>query len=384
MSFRQSFLFSLLVGFVVTTAFFVGFWTRDRLATNDNFPVLQEAHTLLLKHGLVTPPPGSALEYGMVRGMLQAYGDPFTSFSEPAQAELQSNRLQGSFGGIGANLERDTQGFHILYPYPDSPAARAGVQEADRILGIDEFQVSPETTEDDILAAIRGPIGTEVVLTLARLPDYVPFNISIQRDQFSLPSVIRYLEPRQSLLGIIKINLIASTTADEIQKAINELQVQGATHFALDLRSNYGGLLKQGVEIARLFLSEGVIINEEHKNQPVLTHKVEQPGPFIEIPLVVLIDHNTASSAEIIAGALQSNGRAPLIGMPSYGKGSLQVVFQLQDQSSIQITGGRWWIPGLKIPQIGQGLQPDYTVDPPTGDPDPAIQKAIEILFSNP
>ncbi len=383
MSFRQSFFFTLLVGFVVATAFLVGFWTRDQLSTGNDFLVLEEARSLLLEYGLITPPPGRALEYGMVRGMLQAYGDPFTSFSEPPQAELMSNRLQGSFGGIGANLGRDPEGFHILYPFPESPAASAGILEADRLLAIDGNPVTPDTPVETIQAGLRGEVGSTVILTLGRAPAYSPFKISIQRTSFSLPSVTWNLEPRQPLLGIIKINLIAATTPDEIQKAVSDLQTRGATHFALDLRDNYGGLLNSGVEVARLFLKEGIVIQEEYKDQQITSHEVSQPGPLIDLPIVLLVNQNTASAAEIIAGALQARGRALLIGTPTFGKDTLQVVFLLQDQSSIQITSGHWWVPGIDLPRTHQGLQPDYIVDPASGDPDPVILKAIEILFSS-
>lgn len=381
MSFRQSFLITLLVGFIVTSTFLAGFWARDWLDREPNFPVLEEAHALVIKHGLPTPPAERALEYGMIRGMLQAYGDPFTSFNEPVQAELQSNRLQGSFGGIGVNLGRDAEGYHVFFPYPDSPASQAGILDADRILTIDSLRVSPETSVEDIQAAIRGPVGTEVVLWLARAPDYAEFEITVEREQFSLPSILRYQDPRQPLLGVVRVNLIASTTPEELKKAIEELQALGSTSFALDLRDNFGGLLKEGAEIAGLFLKEGEIIHEQHRDQPATIYRNETPGVLSDIPLVVLINQHTASAAEIVAGAVQAQGRAALIGTPSYGKDAIQVVFTLQDQSSLQITSGRWYIPGWDLPRARHGLQPDILVDPAVGDPDPSLLKAIEVLF---
>jgi carboxyl-terminal processing protease len=383
-SFRQSFLFTLLVGLVITAAFLTGYWTCDRMDSPNQFSILQEAHSLLTTYGLATPPAGRALEYGMIRGMLQAYGDPFTSFSEPALAELQSNQLQGNFGGIGANLGRDAEGFHILFPFPDGPAARAGITDGDRILFVDDIQIVPETAVEEIQAAIRGTVGTEVILTLARAPAYLPIKIPVVRAEYATPSVIRYQEPRQPLLGVIKVNMITATTPDEIQAAADELFDRGVTHLALDLRDNFGGFLIEGVEISRLFLQKGVIIVEEHKDQAVINHEVNEPGPLSDIPMVVLINQNTASAAEIIAGAIQANGRAPLIGTPSYGKDKLQVVFQLQDQSRLVITSGRWWIPGKELPRDQQGLQPDFLVDPAIGDPDPSLEKAIEIFFQAP
>lgn len=381
MSFKQSFIFTLLCALVIAAAFFSGYFTHARYNAGDNFPVLVEAHALLQQYGLPTPPPGRALEYGMVRGMIQAYGDPFTSFNEPVQAELQSNNLQGSFGGIGAGLGRDADNYPILLPFPDGPAALAGVQEGDRLLAVDGVSMPPETTAEAIQAAIRGPVGVAVTLSLGRPPGYSPFDVSVERAEFPLPSVTWNLEPRQPLLGVIKVNLIASSTADEVQKAVTDLQSRGATHFALDLRDNFGGLLDAGVDVARLFLKEGIVIQETYKNEKERTHAVEGAGPLADLPLVVLVNSNTASAAEIIAGALQAQQRGPLIGVPTFGKDTLQVVFQLQDGSSIQISGGRWWVPGLDLPRARQGLQPNILVDPPSGDPDPVILKAIEVLF---
>jgi carboxyl-terminal processing protease len=185
-------------------------------------------------------------------------------------------------------------------------------------------------------------------------------------------------------VGIIKVNLIAASTPDEIQQAVADLQARGATHYVLDLRDNPGGLLTAGVDIARLFLDEGIVMQQQYRGKDVETYEVKRPGPLNDIPLAVLINHGSASAAEIAAGALQLHRRAPLIGSPSFGKDTIQLVFVLQDDSSLRVTSARWWIPGLE-PAVGDaGLQPDIPVTP-SDDPniDTALQAAIQALSLN-
>jgi carboxyl-terminal processing protease len=183
----------------------------------------------------------------------------------------------------------------------------------------------------------------------------------------------------------MEINLIAASTADEILRAVKDLQNRGASHFILDLRNNPGGLLTAGVDISRLFLKDGLVIEQQYRGQPVESFKVEKPGPLADLDLAVLINRGSASAAEIIAGSLQAHHRASLIGSPSYGKDTIQLVFDLQDGSSLHVTAAQWWVPGLVSPISGVGLQPDVLVeagDPnAAGGPDPLIQAAIQELF---
>jgi carboxyl-terminal processing protease len=378
---KQIFIITSLSVVVIITTFLAGYFTHASQAQPENLPILNQAHDILLKHGLNVPTEGPTLEYGMIRGMLQAYGDPYSSFAEPAQAELTSNTLQGSFGGIGVTLGKDAEGFPVLLPIPDGPAAKAGIKEGDRLVKVNNLAIIPDTTNDTIMAAIRGPVGENVSITVARAPDYTPQTYTIKRQEISLPSVTWYLEPTEPRLGMIKINVIAATTPDEIKKAVQDLKERGATAFALDLRDNYGGLLDSGVEIARLFLKDGIVIEQQYENEAVEQHKVTKPGTLSDLPIVVLVNQNTASAAEIIAGSLQSQHRAKLIGIPTYGKNTIQLVFQLMDGSSMNVTSAHWWVPGLNTPRPGKGIQPDITVPDPNANPDPFIQEAILELF---
>jgi carboxyl-terminal processing protease len=383
MTFLRSFLISLAILLLLIASFFSGYMLRGTQNDVPSFHLLSQAYDILTQNSLKEPPVAPALEYGMIRGMLQTYNDPYTVFLEPPQHELESNNLEGKFGGIGVQLGKDPEGNWVLFPFTDSPASQAGIVEGDRLLAVDELQINSTTSEDMIQAAIRGPVGTRLNLTVGRSPDYSPIQHSIKRKEIPLPSIAWHIDPSQPLLGILDINLIASSTPDEIQRAIKEMQGRGATHFVMDLRDNPGGLLTSGIDVARLFLNDGVILQEQYRDLDVQTFKVDHPGSLADLPLAVLINHGSASAAEITAGALKVHHRALLIGLPSFGKDTIQLVFELSDKSSLHVTAAHWWIPGLEPPIGGNGLQPDIIVEstPASNGIDPAIQAAILVLF---
>jgi carboxyl-terminal processing protease len=198
--------------------------------------------------------------------------------------------------------------------------------------------------------------------------------------EFSLPSVAWRTAPQEPRLGIIEINLISAKTPDEIRSAVDELKERGASHFVLDLRNNGGGLLTSGVDTARLFLSEGVVMEQQYQGKDVESYKVTRRGPLADLPLAILINHYTASAAEIVAGALQVNERAPLIGAPTFGKNTIQLIFTLQDGSSMHVTSARWWIPGLEFPAGSYGLEPDIRLNH-EDDTHTYIEAAISTLL---
>jgi carboxyl-terminal processing protease len=271
----------------------------------------------------------------------------------------------------------------ILYPYQDSPAFHAGIQDGDHLNIVDDMPITPETTMDSILAALRGPIGQSVRVTISRPTGSNTLEFKIRRAEFPLPSVTWHLDADRPEVGVLEINLIAANTVNEVEDAIKDLQMRQARFFVLDLRNNYGGLLTAGVDITRLFLHDGVIIDHQYRNQGVGEYRVESPGPFIDLPLAVVVNENTASAAEIIAGALKVHRRAQLIGAPTYGKDTIQLVFDLKDSSSLHVTAARWWIPGLE-PPIGEGgLQPDILTAtiPDDKGVDAAIQTAVQALM---
>jgi carboxyl-terminal processing protease len=385
MQFFRSFLITFILIVLLMVAFAGGYYYHQRWVVSNSFSLLNEAHNILSNHGLEEPPDPPVLEYGMIRGMLQAYDDPFTIFLEPAEKELQENALEGKYGGIGVQLGNDAGGYWVLFPFPESPAEKAGIQSGDRLLEVDGQSMTPQTSMEAVQAALHGPVGETVSLSLSRSPAYLPFQLKVRREEIVKPSVVWHLQPGEPRLGIIKITIVAASTPEEISKAVNGLQKLGASRFVLDLRDNPGGLLISSVEIARLFLKDGVIMEQQYRGKSVETYRVEKEGLFAGIPLVVLINHNTASAAEITAGSLKAQHRALLIGVPSYGKDSVQLIFTLDDGSSIQVTAARWWIPNLAPPLAGNGLQPDILVEDNTtsSNVDLAIQAAIVHFFGS-
>jgi len=367
-------------------AFGFGYMTRliQDMAKPSDFPIMEEAYEILEKHAYDQLPDEPALEYGMIRGMISAYGDPYSNFSEPAQAELYSNQLAGKYGGIGSSLELDPQGYVILHPFPDGPAAEAGIIDGDRLVKVDEWVIDQNVPIDDVVAAIRGPEGERVTIEIARPLDYTVQTFNIKRQDIPIPSVTWHLDVGEPRMGIVQINIIADSTPDEIQDAIEDLQSRGGTHFVIDLRGNRGGLLKSGVDIARLFLRDGLIIQEHYRNQEIETYEVKTPGPLAEIPMVVLVNSDTASAAEIIAGSIQMQSRAPIIGTHTFGKDSIQLVFSLQDGSSLHVTAAKWWVPELDPPIGDGGIEPDIQISDGESGSDPYLQAAVQTLFNTP
>ncbi|MFW5713317.1 MAG: S41 family peptidase [Brevefilum sp.] len=334
--------------------------------------LLRQAREILVKNTIHDVPSDQQLEYGMIRGMLNTVEDPFTRFVPPAEHEVQTDQLAGEFGGIGARLERDTQNRWRLYPLPNSPALEIGLEDGDLLLAVGEQAISADTDEVTLISLLRGPVGDKVQITIQR--DEKEHTFTLKRHKIDLPSIATNLLPEDERIGLVQVIRIAETTTEEIKNGIQSLQNQGASALILDLRDNGGGLVDTGVQISRLFLTEGQIMRQQFRDEDVETFRTEEPGPFDEIPLVIFINGNTASAAEIIAGALNTHQRAPLIGLPSYGKTSIQYIFDLPDGSSVHVTSGRWWVPGVEFP-----LQPNFSLPQDAAEP-AFIQKAIEVL----
>jgi carboxyl-terminal processing protease len=334
--------------------------------------LLRRARTVLLENTIYDTPSEQQLEHGMIRGMLNTIDDPFTYFVPPADTEIQSDQLQGEFGGTAARLERDTQNRWRIYPLPDSPALKAGLRDGDILVSVDGEAITPETDEVTLIALLRGPVGEKVNLTIQRAGEEHTF--SLNRAKIDLPSIAAHLLPEDARIGWVQVLRIAESTSGEIEEGIQALQNQGAIALILDLRDNGGGLVNAGVDTARLFLEEGEVTRQQFRDEDVEIFEVKTPGPFADIPLAVLINGNTASAAEIVAGALVAHDRASLIGLPSYGKTTIQYIFDLQDGSSVHITSGSWWISGVTFP-----LQPDHLLAQDIAESE-YIKKSIEVL----
>jgi carboxyl-terminal processing protease len=373
----------LLIGFLIEVAFFVGVMLAPRVtgllqaASSGHAPLLDEAwgRAESLFYGKL--PTEQERTYGAVRGMMESFKDPYTVFIEPPQTELQSQQLSGKFGGIGANVRRDNDGRIVLSPFPDRPAAQAGVQEGDVLVKIDSTPITPEMKFEEVTSLLHGEVGTPVKIEVDRSGQQLAFNIT--RAEISVPSVTWRMLSQAPGVGYIKLNIFAQTSKDELVKSIEELRKQGAQKLILDLRDNGGGLLDAAIDVAGQFV-DGIVVSEKHRDGSQQNFTADATGAARDLPLVVLVNGGTASASEIVSGALQDEGRAVLVGQKTYGKGSVQNVIGLSDGSSIHVTVAEWLTPkGRQI--TGKGLEPEVAVEMTQDDAangrDPQLDRAI-------
>lgn len=329
-------------------------------------------------------PADSQTTYGAIRGALAALDDPYTVFVEPQPRALERAELEGQFGGIGAYIFRDEAGNVLLTPIVDSPAEKAGVQKDDMLIRVNDTPITPDMSGDDVVLLVRGEVGTIVKITVTRAGIADPITLEIERAIIPNPSVTWRILDEDATIGYIQLRIFSGNTAKELARAIRELEAAGATRYILDLRGNGGGLLDAAVDVASAFLPKGLVLTENRRNANPQLYYVKPTAPkLLDTPLVVLIDNGTASASEIVAGALQDHRRATLIGERTYGKGSVQLVYDLSDTSSLHVTVARWLTPnGHSID--GEGLSPDveilFSEDDHANGRDPQFLKAIEFL----
>lgn len=365
---------ALYVGYQIRTI-----WPPE----SEEFNLLKEAQRLLNRYYINDLPDPLTLERGMIHGMVGKLGDPYTIYLEPAEHELQTDDLTGEYAGIGAYYSRGEDGRIHLIPFEEGPAAKAGILEGDILVAVDYELIKEDTTLETIQAMVRGPVGTTVTLTLApRSPVDDSFILDVVRETYTIPSVTGYTLPDQPNIGVIFITLFSEKTPEEVEHTYQNLIDRGAEYFVLDLRDNVGGLLDSAVNVARFFLPDGMVLIEERRGGTEERYIVKSPGKASSIPLVVLVNENTASASEVLAAALQENDRAPIIGTRTFGKGSVQLILELDDGSSLHVTSSRWQTPKGKMLD-GFGLQPDLTVPVEAGDKDVYMQTAISWFLSD-
>ncbi len=351
-----------------------------------NFNIFWETWDILQDEFYGDLPPESELPYAAIRGVIASTGDPYTAFLDPVQANIVRTDMSGSFEGIGATVRLRPDGkFEIVQPLAGYPAIKAGVRSQDIILEVDGQSIKGMTIYETI-SLIRGPAGTTVNLLIARKGVDEPFIIAIERARIELPVIETNTFSAgddKSSIAYIRLTEFGQTATDKLKEALREALAQGAAGLILDLRDNPGGYLSVAVEVASQFIGDGPILIERFQDGREQTYDAIPGGLALDIPLVVLVNGGSASASEIVAGAIQDTERGILIGDTTLGKGSVQLIHTLSDESQLRVTIAHWFTPNDRAIH-GQGLQPDIEVEIGEKDladeRDPQLERAIEYL----
>jgi carboxyl-terminal processing protease len=312
------------------------------------------------------------LDYGAVAGMVHAAGDPYTTFFDPDQSKQLKETLSGSFSGIGAEMGIKNGLVVVIAPLDGSPAQKAGIKAEDIIAAVDKKNITQDMSLDDVVQEIRGKKGTTVVLSVVHKGGNATQDISVVRDDIAVPSVkVEY----QNNVAHISLESFDNNTADQFATIAKQVRDRNVRGVVLDLRDNPGGYLDSAVQIASQFLQPGsVVVSERGKTES--THKASGGGILRGIPVVVIVNHGSASAAEILAGALRDDLKASVVGDQSFGKGSVQEVLDMSDGSSLKVTIAKWYTPnGSSIDK--EGITPTVLIADDTKTPaDEQLDKA--------
>jgi len=308
-----------------------------------------------------------------IRGMMAALNDPYSAYLDPQMYNLFESDLEGTFQGIGAQINLNKSGQpEIVAPLENSPAQKAGTKTGDVVLAVNGQSTAGKSLTEVVLE-IRGPAGTTVKLTILHQGATTPVDIEVVRAQISSFTVSSEMKGD---IGYIKINQFDTKTNDEFNTALQSLIDQKATGIIIDLRDNPGGIVPVVVNVASHFIKEGVVLTLVDNRGNKTPVNVNPNGVFTDLPVVVLVNEFSASGAEVLTAALKDHNRATVAGVKTFGKGSYDSNFPLQDGSDIYLTIGRWLRPNGQLIE-GKGIEPDYVLTV-TGDDE--IQWAVDFL----
>jgi carboxyl-terminal processing protease len=330
------------------------------------------------------------LVYGAIKGMVSSLDDPATVFLTPEETDEYDAASEGKFfEGIGAELGYDDGQVIVVTPLEGSPAKAAGIRPGDYILKIDDYELTSEDTVYDAVAKIRGEAGTDVVLTVLHKGDSEAVEITITRDEITIPSMSLEFIGADEEIAHFKIGRFTEASYEiwvsQWDKNVEEIVNSGVEKMILDLRGNPGGFFDAAIYAGDDFLEEGFVISKQKDaDGNIEDYDSTQGGDLLDIELVVLINSGSASASEILAGALKQAERGIIIGEETFGKGTAQRVYDLEDGSSLHLTILKWLLPDGSNIERDNAITPDVEVELTNDDfiegNDPQLDKAIEEL----
>jgi carboxyl-terminal processing protease len=413
----------MLIGFAGTDAF-AGHWDRversavrlvsSPAAADDETNALgtyQQALKVLKDEyypDVVTPPKSRELTYAAIRGMLLTLNDPFTSFLDQDEWNSMQQTTRGDFDGVGAELDEVSGVIVVKRPIPQTPAFYAGIKARDRVVAVGEFRGSklvhfhPVRGKDinDVVRLIKGPPGTWVALKVARHGAPKEMTFKIRREHIEPPIVQFWMEDEKNAIGHIVLNEFNEKSDEQLDRALRVLRSQGMKALVFDLRYNPGGLLTVAVDVGSRFVKDGPVVILQEKNGQRSDLNARSSQSKITVPTVVLVNENSASASEIVAGAIKDYGAAKIVGEHTFGKGLVQTLFPLGDGSALRLTTAKYFTAKgsdinnrydeLHRPIFGTGgIKPDIVVrqskdwveqDFEDKGNDTQLQKALDLL----
>lgn len=321
------------------------------------------------------------LNESAIKGYVEGLGDPYSVYYDAEETKSLYESTQGEFGGIGVVLTQDINTMIISFTnvYEESPGEKAGFESGDILYKVDGEEVTGQDL-DHVVSKIRGEKGTEVEITVLRGDEMEEYTGIAIRDIIEVTTVS--YELLEESIGYIAVSGFEKVTYHQFEEAIEDLKTQGMKGLIVDLRNNPGGNLSTVCEMTDLILPEGIIVYTEDKNGNKQTEMSDEEHQ-LNLPLVVLVNGNSASAAEIFAGAVQDYGAGKIVGTTTYGKGIVQQIYGLSDDTALKITVSEYFTPnGRNI--HGKGIVPDvvveYEYDEANPEADNQLQAAIDIL----
>ncbi|WP_425058453.1 Carboxy-terminal processing protease CtpB [Sporomusa carbonis] len=363
----------VLVTFMATSAGFfylMNAWSSDVVST---LKIIRALH--VVKSRYVEDVSVDTLIAGSIKGMVNSLNDPHSVYMDPKMFKDIMIEMEGSFGGVGIVIGTRDKTLTVVAPIEGTPGEKAGIKSGDQIIKIDG-QETKDMAIDEAVNKIRGPEGSQVVLTIKRgqqVQDYTLTRSNIQ---------VKTVDGKMltDKIGYVRLTMFNEHTGSDLKRKLQELEQQGMKAVVLDLRDNPGGLLDESVKVAGNFVPKGPVVSVVTRDGHRETHSSNLEAPKYQV--AVLVNGGSASASEIVAGAIQDTGAGTLIGAKTYGKGSVQTVIRLDDGSAIKLTIAKYLTPKDRSIN-GVGIEPDIKVELPENKQpgkDVQLEKAIEVL----